>query len=127
MIYKVVLIGIISAILAVAIKKDAPVIATLLAVMGSALIFLLVLPGLSAVIALIQDIAGMPSFDIPYLESVMKIIGIAYICEFGSQICIDAGETSIASKIDIAGKVIILGVSAPIILTLLNQIGSMGL
>ncbi len=127
MIYKIVLIGIVSTILVVSIKKDAPVISTLLTIAASVLIFLLVLPWLSTVVELLEDMPVMSSFNVPYVETVMKIIGISYICEFGSQICIDAGESSIASKIDLAGKIVIMGISTPIILTLMNQIGSLGL
>ncbi len=45
----------------------------------------------------------------------MKIIGIAYVAEFGAQIVRDAGQESIASKIELAGKIFILVLAIPII------------
>lgn len=60
-----------------------------------------------------------------YLNIVFKIIGISYISEFGAQLCKDAGESSIASKIEFAGKVMILAISAPVILALVDLITNM--
>ena len=34
----------------------------------------------------------------------LKVTGIAYLAQFGMQLCIDAGQSSIASKIELAGK-----------------------
>ena len=50
----------------------------------------------------------------------MKITGIAILTEFAVSICQDSGESSIASKIDIGGKVIIITMSLPIISSLLE-------
>jgi stage III sporulation protein AD len=55
---------------------------------------------------------GIPSI---YLRTILKIIGIAYIAEFGAQIVRDAGQEGIASKIEFAGKVLILVMAVPII------------
>ena len=45
-----------------------------------------------------------------------------YIVEFGAQISRDAGEDAIASKIELAGKVIIMVLAIPIMLALLELI-----
>lgn len=52
----------------------------------------------------------------------IKIVGIAYIAEFGSEICKDAGQSAIATKIELAGKVIIAALAFPIIASLLDLI-----
>ena len=54
--------------------------------------------------------------------SVLKITGIAYIAEFGAEICRDAGEGAIAAKIEMAGKVIIIALAVPIITSLLDLV-----
>ena len=48
------------------------------------------------------------------------LIGIAYIVEFGKNICIDAGQSSIATKLEMAGKVIIVVLTIPLISSLVN-------
>ena len=52
----------------------------------------------------------------------MKITGIAFLTEFAVSICKDSGESAIASKIDLGGKAIIIGMSIPIISALLELI-----
>lgn len=42
--------------------------------------------------------------------------------EFSVSLCKDSGETAIANKIDIGGKVIIISMSIPIIASLLETI-----
>ena len=52
----------------------------------------------------------------------LKITGIAYLSQFGMQICADAGEGAIAAKIELAGKILIMTVSAPILLAVLDVV-----
>ena len=57
-----------------------------------------------------------------FLSLLIKITGIAFLTEFAVSICKDSGEAAIATKIDIGGKVIIIGMSVPIISALLELI-----
>ena len=57
-----------------------------------------------------------------YLQTILKIIGIAYIAEFGSQVCRDAGEGAVANKIEFAAKVLIMVMAVPIIALVLDTI-----
>jgi stage III sporulation protein AD len=60
-----------------------------------------------------------------YVETIVKIIGIAYIAEFGAQITKDAGQGAIASKIELGGKVLILSMAIPILTVIIETIISM--
>ena len=52
----------------------------------------------------------------------IKMTGIAFLAEFAISICKDAGESAIATKIDIGSKVLIVSASIPIISSLLEVI-----
>ena len=55
---------------------------------------------------------------------ILKALGIAYITEFTSELCLDAGEKSIAGKVELAGKIVIFFLALPVftsLLELLNQ------
>ena len=52
----------------------------------------------------------------------MKMIGITYLAEFSSGICKDAGYQTIAAQVEMFGKLTILVLSLPILLTLLKTI-----
>jgi stage III sporulation protein AD len=121
-IFQIVAVGIVGGILAVMLKKENPTFAVLVSLAVAVLIFIFLMPPLAALIALISNITGLLSTGQEYVLVVVQIIGIAYVAEFGAQICQDAGEGSIASKIELAGKVLIMGVAAPIIISLVEQV-----
>ncbi len=61
--------------------------------------------------------------EFAYFSIILKIIGIAYIVEFGgAQVSRDAGEEAIASKIELGGKVVMMVLAMPILLALMDLI-----
>lgn len=97
----------------------------LITIVSGVIIFMMIIPTLEEVITSILDIVSMLDIGIENIGIILKIIGISYICEFSSQICIDAGENAIASKIELAGKMLIMFISIPIITRLLSLITSL--
>ena len=121
-IIQIVVIGLVSTILALILKKQSPEIALMVSIAASVLIFFSVIPKFDAVLSVLKDLSSNVSIGKDYIYTIFKIIGIAYIAEFGAQLCKDAGESSIASKIELSGKVLIMVISAPIIMSSLNLI-----
>ena len=121
-IMKISVIGIIAAILSVIIKKYNPELSMLIGLVTGIVIMLSVIPQLRAVIDIIYNLYQSVNLDKIYIGIVLKMIAVAYIAEFGVQICKDAGEGAIASKIELAGKLIIIIISAPILTALLRLI-----
>lgn len=115
-------IAIISVVLIITIKPQVPNISILIAIASGIIIFLMLIPALEEVLNSLFDIIDGLNIGNDNIEIIIKIIGISYICEFCSQICIDAGEGAIASKIDLGGKVLIMLISMPIITELLGLI-----
>lgn len=114
-IIQVVGLGIIATVLILVVKEQKPLFAFLLAVATSLLIFLFLIGKIGNVLSMLEDLAENSGVQTIYLKTVLKIIGIAYIAEMGAQIVRDAGQESIASKIELAGKVLILVLAIPII------------
>lgn len=71
---------------------------------------------------MLQKMAVQAHVQTIYLETILKIIGIAYIAEFGAQISKDAGQGAIASKIELGGKILILAMAIPILTALIETI-----
>lgn len=84
--------------------------------------FLLLVDQIAAVLHMVESIAQKASINMIYVETILKIVGIAYIAEFGSQVTKDAGQGSIASKIELAGKVMIIALAIPIITVVIETI-----
>lgn len=121
-ILQIVGLGIIATVLAVVLKTQKPEISVQVSIIAGVIIFLLVASKLSAVIELLGTYSKRANIDTVYLGTLMKIIGIAYIAEFGAEVCKDAGEGAIASKIELAGKVVIVVLAVPVITSLLELI-----
>ena len=57
-----------------------------------------------------------------FLRTLLQVVGVAYLAEFGAQICRDAGEGNLALKIEFAGKMIILVMTVPVLIAVLESI-----
>ncbi len=96
--------------------------AILLSTVVGVLVFLFIIPPLKAILTVLRDVAEGANINFLFMETLLKVVGIAYIAEFGAQICKDADEELMASKIEFAGKVFILILAVPIILLVLESI-----
>lgn len=121
-IMKIVVIGLIATILAVILREQKPEIAMQVSIVTGLIIFIFVITKLSSVLAVLKYFASKTNIDLMYFTTILKVIAIAYITEFGAQVCKDAGESSIASKIEFGGKVIIMIMAIPILAALLDTI-----
>lgn len=121
-ILQVVGIGLIGAVLAVYVKERNKEIAVLVSMATGLIIFLFAVSKISAVLQVLQDLASLANVNMFYLTTILKIIGIAYVAEFGAQVCRDAGEGSIASKIEFSAKILVIVLALPIILAILESI-----
>ncbi|MDW7651449.1 MAG: stage III sporulation protein AD [Bacillota bacterium] len=119
---QVVAFALIAAFLAVVLRERKPEFAMMIATVTGILIFLRVAVYLSAVLEFLTDMTIRANISLVYLNTLLKIIGIAYISEFGSQICRDAGEGVIAGKVEFAGKLLILVMALPLLAAVLETI-----
>lgn len=124
-IVKIALIAIVAGVFALAIKQKQPELSLQVSIVAGLIIFLYVLNYLTTAVDYIKDIVSR--YNIPYagITTVLKIIGVAYICEFAVQVLKDTGENTIATKVEIAGRVFIIVLSLPIITSFMNMIISM--
>ena len=121
-IIQIVAAALIITVLIILVKKIGKEIGTMVSILGGILIFFMVLPGLIHVINVLNGLANQIDTNIEHVPIILRIIGVAYIAEFATQICKDAGESAIGTKVELAGKVIIMVMSAPIIVSFLNMI-----
>ncbi len=121
-IIQIVGLGIVTTILVVLLREDRPEIALQMSIVVGAIIFLRMIDEILAIIEYLRDLSSKANISNLYISTVFKIIGIAYIAEFGSQICKDAGSFSIASKIEFGAKVFILVLSFPVLMAVMDLI-----
>lgn len=122
-IVQVALLGIAGALLAVQFKSGKSEYSIYLAVGVSILIFLGILGQFSVFLDTVYEIGDSMNLNGSYIETLVKMIGITYISEFASGICKDAGYQTIAVQIELFGKLMILALCIPIIMTVLDTVG----
>lgn len=118
-------IGLIATFLILILKEQKPVFAFAVTVIVGAIIFIFLIDQIQEIFQLLNKLAVDANINIVYVETILKIIGIAYIAEFGAQITKDAGQGAIASKIELAGKVIIIGLAIPILKVIIETVLSL--
>ncbi|MFZ5985781.1 MAG: stage III sporulation protein AD [Bacillota bacterium] len=121
-IFQIIGLAVVATIIVIVLKAQRPEIAVQVSLVTGIIIFLLVLSKVAAVVDLLNSYAKKVNIDTVYLFTLLKIVGIAYIAEFGAEVCKDAGEGAIASKVELAGKVIIVVMAVPIITSLLDLV-----
>lgn len=117
-------IGIITAVLSLLVKQHRPELAMAIPIAGSIAVFLLVAPYLQGMVEMFENLAEQAGIQNQYLKRILKMIGVGYLCQFSAELCRDAGEATIAGKIELGGKLLILSLSMPIIYQFLGLVES---
>ena len=121
-IVKIIGIGLIAVIIIVILKQYRPEFAMYASLIAGILIFALIATKLSGIIEVLKSLSIKTAINNEFLILLIKITGIAFLTEFTVSICKDTGETAIANKVDLGGKVLIISMSIPIIASLLETI-----
>ncbi len=121
-VFRIVAIALIASVLILVIKQEKPEIAFLLSLVCGLIIFILVVNQIAQVIDLLLQLSTRANINQVYLNTIFKIIGIAYIGEFGAEITRDAGESALAAKIELAVKIIIMFIALPVMVSLIETI-----
>lgn len=117
---KIVGVSIFAVIMIIILKNYRPEMALVLSIITGIGIMLYAISKMSSVINVLNDLVSKSGVNTDFLLIIIKVIGITYIVEFGKNVCIDAGQSSIATKLEMAGKVVIVVLTIPLISSLVN-------
>ena len=117
---KIIAVGIATALSCVLLKQMRPELAVVVGLVGTIVIFVMVIGGLTNVINSINGIAQRTGLAPEVFGSILKIVGIAYLCEIAAGICKDAGSGSVSDMVLLGGKILILVIAIPIIEALIE-------
>lgn len=119
-IFKITALAICGAILTLIVKENKPAIAICIGIICTLILFFEILGNLSYIFTSLSSISSHLSFSYEYMETIIKITGVSYISKFGTDICRDAGNAAIATTLEIAGKIIIIVLSLPVLISVIN-------
>ncbi|QHN50948.1 stage III sporulation protein AD [Geobacillus stearothermophilus] len=118
-------LGLVATFLVVLLQEQKSNLSFLLTVFVGCTIFLLLVDQISDILLTLREMAEGAHIQMVYLETMLKIIGIAYIAEFAAQISKDAGQGAIAAKIELGGKIVILALAVPILTAIIEAVISL--
>ena len=97
-------------------------LALLLMLAAGVLVFIFCIGQVGEIINFIKTMSNKAGIDSLYIGIVLKILAIAYLASFASEICKAAGAGSLASKVEFSGKIFILVLAIPILMAVLQSI-----
>jgi len=121
-IMQIVGLALVAAVLLVLIRQNKPELAVQLSIAFGVIVFLFMLGKIATVVSLFRDLAARANVNVFYLSTLFKIIGVAYVAEFGAQVCRDAGESAVAAKVEFAAKILVMVLAIPIIVAILETV-----
>ena len=122
---KIAAVGLIGAIASLQIKKHSPDLAVLTAISAGIIILVFIADYLYGVVDYLKEFFSDTGTDAGILKLIVKVIVVAYAVEFASSSVKDLGESSLSEKILLAGKIIILSFSLPVIKSVFDLIVSL--
>lgn len=117
---KIAALAVVAALCAAVVRKQAPEIALVLALVGAALIVsrsLVALTGVRTMLEQLREAAGLaPAVAAP----VIKTVGVAILTRLAAELCRDAKESGLAAFVETAGAAAALFLALPLIHTVLD-------
>ena len=121
-IFRVIGIALVTTFAIILLKPTKPEVAALVSVIGGILVIMLFVESLQTIIENIARIVQGTGIRSELFSALIRIIGIGYLTEFASNICDEAGNSAMARKVTIAGKILILILALPIINNLIDVV-----
>lgn len=115
---KTALLGILTIIIAMAMRQGKAEYSTFVSLTGSILIAWIAVRLLEGITGSLERLEKLLNQDMQYVALLMKMIGVTYLSEFASSLCRDAGYSAVAGQIELVGKLTILTIGMPIVLAL---------
>ncbi|MCL1788769.1 MAG: stage III sporulation AC/AD family protein [Oscillospiraceae bacterium] len=106
--------GLIAAMVSLVLKQYKPEFGMYISLIASIIILLVIVRQITPVIDTIEELIHAVSIDAAYGAALLKALAICYITQLASDTCRDSGETAIAAKIEMGGKLAIVLVSLPL-------------
>lgn len=118
-------IGLIGMILAVLFRQHKPEYAPLISLAAGLAVVFLLLGQLEPIFSQMEEILQQAGIGTEYIAVLLKSLGICYITQLAADTCRDAGESAIASKMELAGKITVMTLAVPYFTGMLQTVGEL--
>ena len=119
-IFKILITLIIAAVFSLLLRQNRPEFSILLIIITAVISLLLILSALTEPLNTLSQKLSAHGVELSYFKVALKALGIGYVTSFCADICRDAGQTSLASLSEIAGKCGIFILSLPLVFNIID-------
>ena len=120
--FQIAAVGLICAVLSLAVRSWRPEFSIYISAASGLVLFAMVYSQLEGIISGVSGLFQKSGGAGVYFPVLLKVIGIAYLTDFSAQVCRDAGENGIASKVEMAGKIFIFYAALPVFTSLIRML-----
>ena len=92
------------------------------ALAGGAFILLSIIAKVSGVAAALSLVASSGGLEEESVTVIVKAIGIAYTTQIAAALCRDLGETALAVKTELVGRIMLMTLAVPLILKITEML-----
>ncbi|UOO37140.1 stage III sporulation protein AD [Oscillospiraceae bacterium CM] len=122
---KVAAIAVAGTVLALVIRKNSPELALMLTVSLALVALYLAFDTIKSVTDFVLSLSDMALVSPAVLSIVFKAVGISIITKLSADVCRDAGQSSVASGVELAGSFAALYLALPLFETVITMIQSL--
>ncbi len=124
-IVKIAAIVVIASVLSLIVRQYKGEYALIIQLSAIILVMLVALSTVSNLLDDINNLMGDTSLNTDFINLLIKVLGVSIIVEMSADICRDSGNSALASNVELVGKAIILGMTFPMLKTLLSFISGL--
>ena len=118
-------LAVVVALLTVVVRQYKAEYGMAVGIAGGILLLLLVVAQMSGLFDALSEMIGRAGIQQEWLALLLKALGICYVTQFAADCCRDAGESALASKAELAGRVAVVVLALPVLTQLLENIVGM--
>lgn len=124
-IFKIAAVALVTAFCVVTLREVKSELAMLVGLAGGVIVLLSVVDYFTNIFSVVATIAKRAGLATSVVTLLFKVISVGYVTEFSASVIEDVGMPSLADKVTLAGKLIIVSVSLPVVVKLFEFIAGM--
>lgn len=117
-------VGVATAFLAVLLKRYQPEYALAAILFGGAVILFFLVSDIGEILDTLSELISAGGVSPENTALIFKALGVGYVTQFASEICSDCGEKGISSKVELAGRLTVVGLCLPVVSAFLETVGN---
>lgn len=106
--------AIISVVIIMLVKQYKPEYAVVIQIAAGIVLLFMIIKDVPEVISGIESLVASSGYQQEYAAIMVKALGICILTQLGADTCRDAGETALATKVELAGKITVIALSMPL-------------